>query len=222
MELNILTLCYLIASVTFIIGLKMLSNPLTARKGNLLAAAGMAIAIIGTIFLYEENGQKLGNYIWIFSGLLIGSIVGTLSAKKVKMTAMPEMVSLFNGMGGACAALISIVEFDHLFQQYKELDSTFFSDVVPLGYYITIIIGGIIGSISFAGSMIAWGKLSGKIKDFSFKGMHIVNILILLLVVVFAVFTFEANIKNANIIFLITILLALLYGVFFVLPICPW
>jgi H+-translocating NAD(P) transhydrogenase subunit beta len=219
MELNILTLCYLIASVTFIIGLKMLSNPLTARKGNLLAAAGMAIAITGTIFLYEENGQKLGNYIWIFGGLLIGSIVGTLAAKKVKMTAMPEMVSLFNGMGGACAALISIVEFDHLFQQYKELDSTFFSDVVPLGHYITIIIGGIIGSISFAGSMIAWGKLSGKIKDFSFKGMHIVNILILLLVVVFAVFTFEANVKDANIIFLITILLSLLYGIFFVFPI---
>ena len=103
MGLNILTLCYLIASVTFIIGLKMLSNPASARKGNLLAAFGMAIAILGTIFLYtSETGEKLGNYPWIFGGLLVGGIVGTLAAKKVKMTAMPEMVSMFNGMGGAC------------------------------------------------------------------------------------------------------------------------
>ena len=84
MELNILTLCYLIASVTFIVGLKMLSNPASARKGNLVAAVGMAIAIFATIFLYEEEGKKLGNYLWIFGGLLIGTIVGTLAAKKVK------------------------------------------------------------------------------------------------------------------------------------------
>ena len=93
MELNVLTLCYLVASVTFILGLKMLSNPASARKGNLIAAAGMTVAIIATIFLYEEDGQKLGNYGWIFSGLLIGAVVGTLAAKKVKMTAMHEMVS---------------------------------------------------------------------------------------------------------------------------------
>ena len=116
MGFNILTLCYLIASVTFIVGLKMLSNPATARKGNLLAAFGMGIAILGTIFLYtnHETGEHLGNYPWIFGGLLVGGIIGTLAAKKVKMTAMPEMVSMFNGMGGACAALISIVEFNHL------------------------------------------------------------------------------------------------------------
>src|SRR4029079_11668428 len=115
MEINILTLCYLIGSVTFILGLKMLSNPASARKGNLVAAAGMTIAILGTIFLYtDEEGKKLGNYGWIFGGILVGAVIGTLSAKKVKMTAMPEMVSMFNGMGGACAALISIVEFDHL------------------------------------------------------------------------------------------------------------
>ncbi|HEX2684304.1 MAG TPA: NAD(P)(+) transhydrogenase (Re/Si-specific) subunit beta, partial [Ferruginibacter sp.] len=73
MEFNILTLCYLIASVTFIVGLKMLSNPASARKGNLLAAFGMGIAILGTIFLYTgEGGEKLGNYPWIFGGLLVG------------------------------------------------------------------------------------------------------------------------------------------------------
>ncbi len=118
MESNLLTLIYLIGSVTFIIGLKMLSNPAKARRGNLIAAGGMALAIVGTIFLYtNEDGKKLGNYGWIFGGLVIGTIIGTLAAKKVKMTAMPEMVSMFNGMGGACAALISIVEFSHL-QKY--------------------------------------------------------------------------------------------------------
>ena len=169
MGFNILTLCYLFASVTFIIGLKMLSNPATARRGNLLAALGMGIAILGTIFLYTspETGGKLGNRTWIFGGLLVGGIIGTLAAKKVKMTAMPEMVSMFNGMGGACAALISIVEFDHIFQHYRVLDSTILSNVVPVGHYIAIIVGGIIGSVSFAGSMIAWGKLSGTVKDLS-------------------------------------------------------
>jgi H+-translocating NAD(P) transhydrogenase subunit beta len=99
MELNILTVCYLIASITFILGLKMLSNPATARRGNLIAAFGMTLAIFGTIFLYkDETGSRLHNYAWIFVAIIIGTVVGTLMAKKVKMTAMPEMVSLFNGM----------------------------------------------------------------------------------------------------------------------------
>src|SRR5258705_4761744 len=119
MEINILTICYLIGAITFILGLKMLSHPEKARKGNLLAAFGMTIAIFGTIFLYRDDaGNKLHNYVWIFGGIFIGGIIGTLAAKKVKMTAMPEMVSMFNGMGGACAALISIVEFDHLLKSW--------------------------------------------------------------------------------------------------------
>ena len=113
MELNILTLCYLIGSVTFILGLKMLSNPATARRGNSIAALGMIIAILGTIFLYKDDaGNKLHNYGWIFGGIAIGAVIGTLAAKRIKMTAMPEMVSMFNGMGGACAALISLLEFE--------------------------------------------------------------------------------------------------------------
>ncbi|MEO8109486.1 MAG: NAD(P)(+) transhydrogenase (Re/Si-specific) subunit beta [Ginsengibacter sp.] len=219
MSISILSLCYLIASVTFILGLKMLSNPTSARIGNLIAAAGMAIAIAGTIFLYDNNGKKLGNYAWIFAGLIIGSIIGTLTAKKVKMTAMPELVSFFNGMGGACAALISIVEFDYLFRENRMLDSTWINDVAPAAHYLTIIAGAIIGSISFAGSVIAWGKLNGKIKDFSFKGQHIFNLVVLALVLFAAVFTYYANVKVANIPFFITVFLALLYGVFFVLPI---
>ncbi|OQP51825.1 NAD(P) transhydrogenase subunit beta [Niastella yeongjuensis] len=219
MEVSILTLCYLVGSVTFIIGLKMLSNPASARNGNLLAAAGMGIAIIGTIFLYEEDGKKLGNYPWIFGGILIGGIIGTLSAKKVKMTAMPEMVSMFNGMGGACAALISAVEFDHLFQTHRGAESAWLFDFVAGGHYLTIIAGAIIGSVSFAGSMIAWGKLSGKIKDMSFRGQHIVNLLVLLLVLATAAFTYQSNVQSANIPFYITVGLALVYGILFVMPI---
>ncbi|MEP6927950.1 MAG: NAD(P)(+) transhydrogenase (Re/Si-specific) subunit beta [Ginsengibacter sp.] len=215
---DILSICYLIASVTFILGLKMLSNPATARKGNLIAAGGMTIAIIGTIFLYEVDGIKLGNHVWIFAGLIIGSVIGTLTAKKVKMTSMPELVSFFNGMGGACAALISIVEFDHLFRANEMLDSIF-SDVVPAGHYITIIAGVIIGSISFAGSMIAWGKLSGTVKDFSFTGQHIFNLAIFALILIGAVYTYNSNTHFAIIPFYITVGLSLLYGVFFVLPI---
>jgi NAD(P) transhydrogenase subunit beta len=216
---GVLSICYLIASVTFILGLKMLSNPATARRGNLIAAGGMIIAILGTIFLYDNDGKKLGNYPWIFSAIIIGIIIGTLAAKKVKMTAMPELVSFFNGMGGACAALISIVEFDYLFRENKLLDSTRFSDVVSIGHYLPIIAGTIIGSISFAGSMIAWGKLNGKIKDFTFKGQHSFNLVVLALVLAGAVFTFQANIKSADIPFFITVFLAVSYGVFFVLPI---
>ena len=216
---SILSICYLIGSITFILGLKMLSNPATARKGNLIAAGGMLLAILGTIFLYESDGTKLRNYGWIFGGLFIGSVIGTLAAKKVKMTSMPEMVSLFNGTGGACAALISIVEFNHIFRANQNLDSTFLNDIVSTGHYLTIIAGAIIGSVSFAGSIIAWAKLSGKIKDFSFKGQHTFNLVILALALCAAIFTYQTNISHINTPFFITVALALLYGIFFVLPI---
>ena len=111
MSLNILEISYLIASLTFILGLKMLSNPDSARKGNLIAAAGMLIAIIATITLYQDfDSGKLVNYGLIFLGLIIGTVIGTIMAKKVQMTSMPQMVSFFNGMGGACAALIAIID----------------------------------------------------------------------------------------------------------------
>ena len=222
MELNILALCYLLGSVSFIIGLKMLSNPATARKGNLVAAAGMFIAILGTIFLYQESGQKLHNYSWIFGGLLIGTILGTVMAKKVQMTAMPEMVSLFNGMGGACAALISIIEFKHLIEVdprvFAHLGYAFFSHLDQTKLLI-ILLGLIIGGVSFAGSMIAWGKLNGKIKDFSFKGQHIFNLLVLLANVLLAAYIIIVRPEQSPFYFYLIVFLSLLYGVFFVLPI---
>jgi NAD(P) transhydrogenase subunit beta len=219
MGLNILTICYLIASVTFILGLKMLSNPVSARKGNLLAAAGMTIAIFGTIFLYEENGVKLGNYVWIFAGLLVGTIGGAVSAKKVKMTAMPEMVSLFNGMGGACAALISAAEFYHIYEAHKASPEMAFSDIVSVGTYITIVAGAIIGTISYTGSIIAWGKLNGRVKDYSFKGQHIVNMIVLVLVILSAVWAYQSTLATIYLPFLLIGFFAFIYGVLFVMPI---
>jgi len=218
MILSILPVLYLLASITYIIGLKMLSKPSTARAGNLIAAGGMIIAIFATIFLYKFNGKGLGNYPWIFSAMVIGCIIGWLVAKKVKMTAMPELVSFFNGMGGACAALISIVEFDYLWRESR-IDNALFSEVAHGGHYLAIIAGTIIGSVSFIGSMIAWGKLAGKFKDFSFKGQHLFNSIILLLVVASAIYTWFSHVNDANIYFFITVGLAILYGVFFVLPI---
>lgn len=213
MELNILTICYLIGSITFITGLKMLSHPETARKGNLIAAGGMTIAIIGTIFLYDEQGVKLGNYPWIFAALLIGTVLGTLAARKVKMTAMPEMVSLFNGMGGACAALISIVEFDHLMHQVSA------GQEADRGTLLIIFAGLIIGTISFAGSMVAWGKLNGSIKDFSFHGQHILNLLIFASIIALSAYLIISGDPAAATLFYVILVLSIIYGLFFVLPI---
>jgi NAD(P) transhydrogenase subunit beta len=215
MGISLLVIAYLVGSVTFILGLKMLSHPDTARRGNLIAAAGMIIAIIGTIFLYEKDGARLGNYAWIFGGLLIGSIIGTLAAKKVQMTAMPEMVSLFNGMGGACAALISMVEYDHL------QHSGFIVNGAPVGAgtLIAIVMGLIIGTVSFAGSVIAWGKLNGRIKDFVFKGQHLVNMLVLVMMIAVAAHIVYWGAESNHTLFYILFLMAVVYGVLFVFPI---
>ena len=187
----------------------MLSRPESARKGNLIAAGGMGLAIVGTIFLYETtNGENLGNLPWMFGALIIGGVLGAVSSRKVKMTQMPEMVSLFNGMGGACAMLISLIEFNHIK-----------GNEIELGHYIAIVLGLVIGSISFAGSIIAYLKLSGKQKDISFKGQHIFNLILFLIILIGAVITYTADPQNAPTYFYATFALAILYGVFFVLPI---
>lgn len=232
MDLNILTFCYLIGSVTFILGLKMLSNPASARQGNLVAAAGMTIAILGTIFLYrDESGNKLHNYGWIFGGILIGAVTGTLAARKVKMTAMPEMVSLFNGMGGACAALISFIEFDHIAHNNFTItiEESYVSDAVsatevlqlpvPTGMLITIMLGLIIGSVSFAGSMVAWAKLNGRMKDIAFPGQHIFNLVLLAVIVGLAIYLIGWVPASSQLLFYLIFALALVYGLFFVFPI---
>ncbi len=212
MQQHILQIIYLIGSVSFIAGLKFLGNPSTARKGNIYAAIGMTLAIFGTIFLYtDSNGNHLHNLPLIFGGLAVGSVVGWLAAKRVQMTAMPEMVSLFNGMGGACAMLISLIEYNHLSHAPE-------GELVSAGLLLTIILGLVIGSVSFAGSIIAWGKLSGKVNDRSFGMQQFINIgLLLVILVVGGMVVFSGT--SGNSLFYAVLALSLLYGILFVLPI---
>lgn len=211
---HLLTLIYLIASVTFMVGLKMLSKPDTARKGNLIAAGGMTLAIFATIFMYTDaQGNHLGNLMYIFLALIVGTVVGWIMAKRVQMTAMPQMVSFFNGMGGACAALISIIEYNHMVHTSGGDMSGFMSSKG-----LIILAGLIIGSISFSGSIIAYGKLEGKINDFSLKGQQIANIGMMLAILVISVLFNTGQISGS--VWFFTILgLSLFYGILFVLPI---
>ena len=215
MGLSILSIIYIIGAITFITGLKMMSNPATARNGNIIAGVGMLAAIIGTIFLFRNgDGTLLKNHVWIFAGIFIGTVIGVLSAKKIKMTAMPEMVSLFNGLGGASASLISLIEFNHL------ADLGFPAESATPGVMAIIFSGIILGNITFSGSMIAWGKLSGKVKDFAFQGQHIVNILLLLAsIALSAVIIYDLHGSATTILFYGVFLLSLIYGILFVMPI---
>ena len=207
METNILSICYLIGSVSFILGLKMLSHPATARKGNLVSAAGMTIAILGTILFYQSDGAHLHNYGWIVIALIIGTVIGSIAARKVHMTAMPEMVSIFNGMGGLCAALISIIEFGRLTTELQALRE------------LAIIAGMIIGSVSFTGSIVAYGKLSGKLKDHSFPGQHIFNLVVLAVIVVLGGLLISGNFAEPAVLFYTILALSIVYGILFVMPI---
>ena len=209
MSLNILEIIYLIASLTFVIGLKMLSHPESARKGNLIAAAGMLIAVIATITIYQPfDNSKLINYGLIALGLIVGTVIGTMMAKKVQMTAMPQMVSFFNGMGGACAALIAIIEF-----QNHEVGTGSSFD----GEFLVMLLGLIIGSVSFSGSMIAYGKLEGKIKDKVLPMNQLINMVMLFTIIALTVYQMLGY--GDSTIFYILLVVALIYGILFVMPI---
>ena len=211
----ILEISYIIASVLFILGLKMLSHPLTARRGNLLAAFGMTFAIVATILWHRHNGERIHNIGYILAAIAAGLIVGWLIAVKVKMTAMPQLVSFFNGMGGACAALISLMEFPRLGGE-THMANMFHGEV------LAIILAMVIGSVSFAGSMIAFGKLDGWIKDWKSPVIRIVNICFLLVIIALAVFVMSRGEVDprAEMVWMYLLMgIALVYGVFFVMPI---
>ncbi|MDB4270772.1 NAD(P)(+) transhydrogenase (Re/Si-specific) subunit beta [bacterium] len=199
-----LSLIYLVATIAFIIGLKKLGHPATAKNGNLIAASGMGLAIAGTIFIHDLQVPTT-IYILIGLAILIGSVIGGLMAIKVKMTKMPELVSLFNGFGGASAALIGLVEFSR--------------DGTDKMITTTIVSGIIIGAITFSGSMIAWGKLNGSIKSVVKIPYHnMVNNLFLIGIVAFAFVMVTGGANNEVLAF--TLLAAgLIYGILFVLPI---
>lgn len=207
MKLSILDLLYILSAFSFVFGIKQMGKPSTARRGNLIAAVGMTAAILGTIFLNDT--VMLKNYPGIFGALILGSIVGTLMAKRVQMTQMPQMVSFFNGMGGACAALISIVEYDHFLQHSTGGDAA---------RIVILLLGLIIGSVSFSGSMIAFGKLEEKIKDFHVPAQQVINMLVLLAITALVIGIAGGYLSNPNFIYLI-LGLSLIYGLLFVFPI---
>lgn len=202
-----LELSYLAGCISFIIALKMLSSPDTARRGNLIGAAGMGIAILGTILFYKNDaGQGVGNLLWIFGGIIVGSFIGYLMASHVKMTSMPQMVAFFNGTGGATSALISSMELSH-------------SANASPGFLLVAYLGIAVGAITFTGSMIAYGKLDDKIKDL--RGSYFTYINIAFLLAVFALIivgTVAPGAMGSSALWLVLII-TLVYGILFVMPI---
>jgi len=140
---------YLVCAILFIIGLRRLSSPATARSGNQLAAIGMAFAIVATLF-----DERVLSYQWIVVGAIIGGVGGAIGARKVKMTAMPQMVALFNGFGGGAAALVALADYH---------DTVGLPGHVATKIIVSILFSAAVGSISFSGSMIAFGKLQEMI-----------------------------------------------------------
>ena len=201
MEL-VIQLTYLVASVFFIYGLKMLGSPKTARKGNMYSALGMLLAIVVTLF-----DKHIINYEWIIIGLIAGSAIGTTFALKVKMTGMPQMVGLLNGFGGGASVLVALSEY------YKIVPG------IPVTTGTTIIISIVIGSVTFTGSLIAFGKLQGIVtgKVVKYPLQHPLNALLLLGVVAIGVYI-VINPGNADIL-LVVVSVALVLGVLLVLPI---
>jgi len=197
-------LFYVLAAIFFILGIKKLSHPKTARSGNALAAFGMFIAIISTLLTYTDL-----DYLYIFAGILIGSIIGVIFAQKVEMTAMPQMVAIFNGFGGGASALVASAEF------LSSPDSTYF--IVCISVFI--------GSLTFTGSFVAFGKLQGFIsgKPVTFKGQQILNallVLVALLLIIAPYLVFDSNIYSGYLsAFFVVIILALLLGIGLTIPI---
>jgi NAD(P) transhydrogenase subunit beta len=142
---DVIGAAYLACAILFILGLRRLSSPATARSGNQLAAVGMAFAIVATLF-----DRRVLSFEWIVVGALVGGIGGAIGARKVKMTAMPQMVALFNGFGGGAAALVALADYH---------DTVALPGHVPAKIIISILFSSVVGSISFAGSMVAFGKL---------------------------------------------------------------
>ncbi|MDJ0532615.1 MAG: NAD(P)(+) transhydrogenase (Re/Si-specific) subunit beta [Xenococcaceae cyanobacterium MO_207.B15] len=198
-------LAYLIAAALFILGLKKLGSPATARKGNFLAAVGMLIAIIATLL-----NQSVLNYEWILVGIIAGSLIGAIAAQKVAMTDMPQMVGIFNGVGGAASALVAVGEF------WRVLSST---GTVPLDATFIAILGVLIGGLTLTGSLLAFAKLQGLVtgSPVTFPLQQPVNALLLASFLAGSVYLL---IQPENLdIFLTLTIISLLLGALFVLPI---
>jgi NAD(P) transhydrogenase subunit beta len=199
-----LALAYLVTGILFIIGLKFLSSPANAKRGNTLAAIGMVIAVAATCL-----DQHIVTWPILIGGGIIGAAIGYFTARAVKMTAMPQMVALFNGAGGGAAALVAAGEF----LKVSEYGSGSTAEMVP------IVLSVIIGSISFAGSLIAFAKLQELMpgRPLTYPGQQIVNALIALSVVGLAIWLSMGNLDPAF--FIGLVVASALLGVLVVLPI---
>jgi len=193
---------YIISAGLFIFGLKMLSSPATAMRGNLLSALGMLLAIVVTLF-----SQGL-DYKWILLGMVIGSAIGLFVAYKIEMTSMPEMVALFNGFGGISSLLLAWAAYHQAPQ-----DLTVFIAIIAS-------LSAFIGGVTFSGSMVAFGKLSERIpgKAIIFSGQHILNAALLAIALLSSVF-FATNPQNLYWLFIIIVVISIIFGVTSVIPI---
>lgn len=207
----LLELSYLIAALLFVFGLKLLSHPETARRGNLWAAGGMLLAMITTTLLHKNangDGIPLTNVWIIMAAIGVGSAIGWIVARKVKMTAMPQLVSLYNATGGAASALVALLEFPN-------------AQAGDIGSLLVTVLGLIIGSIAFSGSMIAYGKLDGKVGDIMGGYMKYINVILLAGTLVLGAYIIISGQQPDELGWAIYTLFAaaLLYGVLFVMPI---
>ena len=203
--INIVNLIYLASAILFIVGLKNLSSPSTAVRGNLLAATGMLIAIIVTLL-----NQKIITYEIIIIGIILGALIGTITAVKVPMTAMPQFVASLNGFGGGASTLVASSALISIINQNQ--DPTYY-------FSISTIFSVIIGSVTFFGSILAFGKLQGLIseKPILFFGRHVIIILLIIITITLGILVI---LNPSNLIFLcILIASAGILGLLLVIPI---
>ncbi|MBP9873706.1 MAG: NAD(P)(+) transhydrogenase (Re/Si-specific) subunit beta [Haliscomenobacter sp.] len=205
-------LSYLVGSLAFVWGLRLLSSPDSARKGNIIAGFGMGIAIVAAM-LDPDYLVGSNNYGWIVSGVIVGGVIGATWARRVQMTAMPQMVSILNGFGGACAVVLGVAEFIHMYQGDRFYGST---EILILLFAI------LVGGIAFTGSFLAFGKLEGWVRDNFLvvpKVHHIFNLSLLAAILILSGIVYFQGADSLFWLMVAMTVLSLYYGISFVAPI---
>lgn len=220
MSMNLVTMLYLIASVCFIQALKGLSHPATSRRGNLFGMAGMTIAILTTVALVIKMGGGFGGIVFILIGLLAGGTIGARMAKRVEMTKMPELVAFMHSMIGLAAVFIAIAAV--LEPQSMGIVTSAY-DPIPMGNRLELFLGAAIGAITFSGSVIAFGKLSGKYPyrvfqgaPVQFDGQHKLNLILGIATVALGLIFMLTGSAAA---FMLMLILSFALGVLIIIPI---
>ena len=222
MSMDLITLLYLVASICFIQALKGLSHPTTSIRGNLFGMIGMAIAVLTTVGLISKlaNTSLTSGLMYVLGGLVVGGGIGAVMAKRVEMTKMPELVAFMHSMIGLAAVCIAIAAV-------SEPEAFNIPVPLPIGNRIELFIGTFIGAITFSGSVIAFGKLSGKYKfrlfqgaPVTFSGQHPLNLILALVMIGCGIiFAFDSGASAAWTPFLIMLAIAFVLGVLIIIPI---